>query len=289
MANYKEYDPDNNSIRAYLQAIGKYPLLTPEQELELGRIVKTGTGHERKRAIDRLVTSNLRLGVSIAKKYLNNGVSLQDLIQEGTLGLFLAAEKFDCTLGYRFSTYAYWWVRQAMTRAIGMRSRTIRIPIGRMETLTKIKRVSRELTQSLGRSPSRLEVADAYGIPLDELNNRTDEARPCTSLDIRIGTDETISIGDMVPSDLPSGEDYVWEQETREKIRDSMAYLTDQERISLILRYGLEGTEPLSCDEVCLILGVKLERLRQIRRRAMIKLKGKSCRNPLEGLLCNQS
>ena len=287
MANYKEYDPDANSIRAYLQEIGKHPLLTPEQELELGRIVKMGTPRERKRAIDKLVTSNLRLGVSIAKKHLNNGVSLQDLIQEGTLGLFLAAEKFDYTLGYRFSTYAYWWVRQAMTRAIGMRSRTIRLPVGRMETLTKIKRLSRELTQTLGRSPSRKDVADAYGMPLDEMNTRMDEARQCTSLDLRIGTDETISIGDMIPSDLPSGEDYVWERETREKIRASMAYLTDQERIALVFRYGLEGQEPLSCDEVCLILGVRLERLRQIRRGAMIKMKRKSCMNQLEGLLCN--
>ena len=286
---YKDYDPDNNSIRAYLQAIGKHPLLTPEQELELGHTVKTGTPRERKKAIDQLVTSNLRLGVAIAKKHLNNGVSLQDLIQEGTLGLFLAAEKFDYTLGYRFSTYAYWWVRQAMTRAIGLRSRTIRIPIGRMETLTKIKRLSRELTQTLGRSPSRKELADAYGMPIDELNARMDEARQCTSLDIRIGTDETASLGDMVPSGLPSGEDYVWEQESREKLRDSMASLTYQERTSLILMYGLDSGEPTSNDEACLVLGVKLERLRQIRRGAMVKMRSKTCRNQLEGLLCSQS
>ena len=283
MPNYT----DSNSIRLYLKEIGKHPLLTATEELNLGRIAKTGTPCERKRAIDRLVTSNLRLGVSIAKKYLNNGVPFQDLIQEGSIGLYKAAEKFDYTKEYRFSTYAYRWVRQAMTRTIGLRSRMVQVPIGRMDTIAKINKQAKELSHKLGRWPSRKEIAAYVNMPIEELNTRFIESRRCISTDTLIG-DGTTSLGDLFVSEKSSSEDFVWARQMREVLTNSMGHLTSQERTSLVLKYGLEGSEPLESKEVCAILGVNIERLRQIRRVAMIKMKRNTCRQQLEGLLCDQ-
>ena len=278
---------DSPSVRFYLIQIGKHPLLTAAEELDLGRIARTGTPPQRKRAIDKLVVSNLRLGVSIAKKYLNRGVSLEDLIQEGSIGLYIAANKFDYEKGYRFSTYAYWWVRQAMTREIGLRSRMVQIPIGRIETIGKINKQAKELSHTIGRWPSRKEIADHVGMSIEELNKRFVEAQSCISTDLPIG-DGAVCLGDLFTSEKNGSEDFVWARQARETIVNSMEGMTDQERASLILRYGLEGFEPLDSKDVAAILDVTGDRLRQITRVAMKKMQTKQCRDQLKGLLCDQ-
>ena len=281
------HSPDSNSIRVYLGRIGKHSLLTADQEKELGRIIKTGTPRQRKRAIDKLVICNLRLGVSIAKKYLNHGVALEDLIQEGSIGLYTAAEKFDYTRGCRFSTHAYWWVRQAMTREISRRSRMIQIPIGRIELIGNVNKQAKELSHKLGRWPSRKEIAAHVGMSIEDLNKRFMEARSCISTDTPIG-DGTVSLGDLFVSEKDGSEDFVWAQQARETLVGAMGHLTHQEQTALILRYGLEGFEPLESKEVSEIMGVTPDRLRQITRVAMQRMKTKPCRDRLEGLLCGQ-
>ena len=279
---------DSNSIRAYLKEIGKHRLLTAAEELELGCIIKTGNPIERKRAIDRLVVCNLRLGVSIAKKYLNHGIPLQDLIQEGTIGLYKAAEKFDHTQGNRFTTYAYWWVRQAMTRAIGLRSRMVQVPIGRTDAIRKINKQAKELSQQIGRWPSRNEIAAHVEMPIEELNKRLMEARSCISTDLPIG-DGSACLGDLFTSEASGSEDFVWAIQARESLTKSMEHLTHQERYALAIRYGLEGFEPLGNKEAALMLNVTADRLRQITRGAMHKMSSKKCKQQLEGLLCGQT
>ena len=260
----------DDSVRIYLQQIGKIPLLSGEQELELAKKVLAGD----EAAKQKLAESNLRLVVSIAKKYVGRGMLFLDLIQEGNMGLIKAVEKFDYTKGYKFSTYATWWIRQAITRAIADQARTIRIPVHMVETINKLIRTSRHLLQQLGREPSPVEIAAEMEIPVEKVTGIQKIAQDPVSLETPIGEEEDSHLGDFIQDeDSPAPHDAASYTMLREQLEEVMNTLTPREAKVLKLRFGLEDGKSRTLEEVGKEFNVTRERIRQIEAKALRKLR----------------
>jgi len=257
-------------VRMYLREIGKIPLLTPEEEIELAKRVEEGDEEAKK----KLIEANLRLVVSIAKKYIGRGLSFLDLIQEGNLGLIRAVEKFDYRKGFKFSTYATWWIRQAITRAIADQARTIRIPVHMVETINKLIRVSRQLVQQLGREPTTEEIAQALGLPPEKVEDIQRIAQEPVSLETPIGEEEDSQLGDFLEDkESPNPEEATAGQLLREQLEEMLDELTEREREVLRLRFGLEDGHAHTLEEVGKRFNVTRERIRQIEAKALRKLR----------------
>lgn len=274
--------PLSDPVRMYLREIGKIPLLTSEDEVKLAKGVEAGDAASK----DKLVEANLRLVVSIAKKYIGRGMLFLDLIQEGNLGLIRAVEKFDYHKGYKFSTYATWWIRQAITRAIADQARTIRIPVHMVETINKLIRVSRQLVQKLGREPTAEEIAAGMEIPSDRVEEIQRIAQEPVSLETPIGEEEDSQLGDFLEDkDLPSPEEAAASQILREQLDEMLDDLTEREREVLRLRFGLEDGHAHTLEEVGRRFGVTRERIRQIEAKALRKLRHPSRSKKLKDFL----
>lgn len=268
----------DDSVRIYLQQIGKIPLLSPEEELEIAKQI-----YETKSEIARkvLINANLRLVVSIAKKYIGRGLSFLDLIQEGNMGLIKATEKFDYTKGYKFSTYATWWIQQSITRAIADKARIIRLPIHLIESINKIKKATLDLTTELGRIPVKQEIADKLGISVSKLTSIIKSTQSTISIDTPTGQkDDSNKIIDyIVDESTLAPESLVSQESLLDDIKGMLEQLSPKERDVLILRFGLNNDgNKKTLDEIGTIYGVSRERIRQIENRAISKLK-KLCKN----------
>ncbi|MBA4736690.1 MAG: RNA polymerase sigma factor RpoD [Synechococcus sp.] len=298
-----------DSIRVYLQEIGRIRLLRPDEEIELARKIadllyleelaaqfESDNGREPdnkewaalvemplirfrrrlmlgRRAKEKMVQSNLRLVVSIAKKYMNRGLSFQDLIQEGSLGLIRAAEKFDHEKGYKFSTYATWWIRQAITRAIADQSRTIRLPVHLYETISRIKKTTKVLSQEFGRKPTEEEIAESMEMTIEKLRFIAKSAQLPISLETPIGKEEDSRLGDFIEADIENPEQDVAKNLLREDLEGVLATLSPRERDVLRLRYGLDDGRMKTLEEIGQIFDVTRERIRQIEAKALRKLR----------------
>ena len=257
-----------DSLQLFLNEAGRYPLLTAAEEVELAKRVERGD----QQAKDTMINSNLRLVVSIAKRYQGHGLSLLDLIQEGVIGLIRAVEKFDWRRGFKFSTYATWWIRQAVQRGVANKSRTIRIPVHIAERETRIGRAERDLSTKLGRPPTDDEIAVAAKISLKHLREVRQAARAVTSLDKPLGDDGDSSIGDLVGGEQDGVEAEVEVSLTEEMLQRALEKLPDRERDVVRLRYGLGGDDPKSLEEIGRTLGLTRERVRQIEGNALERL-----------------
>jgi RNA polymerase primary sigma factor len=257
-----------DALQLFMNELARWPLLTAEEEVELAKGIERGD----RAAKERMINSNLRLVVSIAKKYQGHGISLLDLIQEGIIGLIRAVEKFDWRRGYKFSTYATWWIRQAVQRGVANKSRTIRIPVHILEREQKIARAERELSAKLERPPTDAEIAKQAKLSTKHVREVRQAARAVTSLDKPLGDEGDASIGDVVATE-GSFEEEIHLSLTEETLRRAVAELPDRERTVLKLRYGLDGdTDPKSLEEIGRILGLTRERVRQIESRALERL-----------------
>ena len=260
----------DDPVRMYLREIGKIPLLSYEEEIELAKKVLDGDEDAKK----RLAECNLRLVVSIAKKYVGRGMLFLDLIQEGNMGLIKAVEKFDYRKGYKFSTYATWWIRQAITRAIADQARTIRIPVHMVETINKLIRTSRHLLQQMGREPTPEEIAAEMELPVERVMGIQKIAQDPVSLETPIGEEEDSHLGDFVPDESNmSPEDFTIHEMLKEEIGDVLLTLTEREEQVLRLRFGLDDGSPKTLEEVGQMFGVTRERIRQIEAKALRKLR----------------
>jgi RNA polymerase primary sigma factor len=258
-----------DALQLFLNEAGRYTLLTAAEEVELAKRIERGD----KEAKDLMVNSNLRLVVSIAKKYQGHGLSLLDLIQEGIIGLIRAVEKFDWRRGFKFSTYATWWIRQAVQRGVANKSRTIRIPVHIVERETKISRAERDLTTKLGRPPTEEEVAKAAKLPLKQVREVRQAARAVTSLDKPIGADGDSTFGDLFKDERSDFEEEVEVNLEQETLHRAVEKLPEREQEVLRLRYGLDGAEePKSLEEIGRRLGLTRERVRQIEATALERL-----------------
>jgi RNA polymerase nonessential primary-like sigma factor len=309
-----------DSLRSYLHDIGRVPLLSHEQEITLGRQVQDLMALEDlrqelrlrsgdqdpsdaklaaeaglnpaqlrrrlqlgRRAKERMVAANLRLVVSVAKKYTRRNMELLDLIQEGTIGLVRGVEKFDPTRGYKFSTYAYWWIRQGITRAIAEKSRSIRLPIHITESLNKLKKGQRELSQELGRTPTISELALAVDMPEDEVKDLLCRARQPLSLETKVGDSEDTELLDLLASDMVGPSDVVDGECLRNDLEDLVAQLPELQGKVLRLRYGIGGGEPMSLTSIARNLGMSRDKTRNLERRALEGIRSRS--QELEGYL----
>ena len=294
----------SDPVSWYLSTIGRIPLLTPAEEIELGNQVQAMqaftedgsrdfkvedlTTQQRRmlrigrRAKERMMKANLRLVVSVAKKYQGKGLELLDLIQEGSLGLERAVEKFDPTRGYKFSTYAFWWIRQSMTRAIACQSRTIRLPVHLSERLTTIRKVSLDLAHKLGAMPNRLEIAEEMDIELEELDSLLRQALTTSSLDAPVNGEEGRSfLGDLIAdSSAEEPLDIVEQRIHHEQLGRWLSHLSEQEQNVLRLRFGLEGNERHTLAEIGRMMEVSRERVRQVELKALRKLRNLTRRLP---------
>jgi RNA polymerase primary sigma factor len=263
-------EPSLDSLRLYLRSIGQVELLTAAQEVELAKRIERGDMLAKR----QMVEANLRLVVSIAKGYLGRGLSFLDLIQEGSLGLIRAVEKFDYRRGYKFSTYATWWIRQAVTRAIADKARTIRIPVHMVEKLNRVAHVERALVQSLGREPEPHEIADELRWPLDEVRDILRVSQLPVSLEKPVGDEDESELGDFVADDeVAEPFEEASEHLQREGVRRALDALPERERQVIELRYGLSGLEPLTLEEVGRTFGVTRERIRQIETNTLKRLR----------------
>jgi RNA polymerase primary sigma factor len=258
-----------DALQLFLNEMGKYKLLTAEEEVELAKRIERGD----KEAKDLMVNSNLRLVVSIAKKYQGHGLSLLDLIQEGIIGLIRAVEKFDWRRGFKFSTYATWWIRQAVQRGVANKAREIRIPVHIVDRERKIARVERELMAKLGRAPEEEEIAEATKLPLKQVREVQEVARAVTSLDRPVGEEGDTSFGELVAGDEPGPEETLHVSLEEDMLRRAVAALPDRQQEVVKLRYGLNGDgDPKSLDEIGRQLGLTRERVRQLEAEALERL-----------------
>ena len=258
-----------DALRLFLNEISRYPLLTAAEEVELAKRIERGD----QEAKERMVNSNLRLVVSIAKKYQARDLTLLDLIQEGIFGLIRATEKFDWRRGYKFSTYATWWIRQSIERGIANKARTIRIPVHILQRENKIQRAERRLTVELGRDPTDEELAEATELPVQQVHDARNAARAVTSLDRPVGEDEEATLGDLFESEEPRPEEVVQISLREEEVRRAVSELPDPEQKIVKLRYGLDGhPDPKSVEEVVRTLGMSREDVRRIERDALSRL-----------------
>lgn len=275
----------DDPVKVYLKEIGRVPLLNPEEEIELALAIKDG-GPKGDRAKQRLSEANLRLVVSIAKRYVGRGMQFLDLIQEGNLGLIKAVEKFDHTKGFKFSTYATWWIRQAITRAIADQARTIRIPVHMVETINKVKKVSSQLLHENGHEPSAEEIADRLDMPVDKVREIMRVAQEPVSLETPIGEEEDSHLGDFIPDDeAPVPAEAASQTLLKEQLADVLKTLTPREEKVLRLRFGLEDGRPRTLEEVGKEFNVTRERIRQIEAKALRKLRHPSRSKKLRDFL----
>ena len=276
MADAMADDP----VRQYLKEIGNYPLLSLSDEIELAKKIENGDVQAKR----TLAEANLRLVVSIAKRYVGRGLSFLDLIQEGNLGLIKAVDKFDYNKGYKFSTYATWWIRQAITRSIADQSRTIRIPVHMSEVINKTYRVSRSLLQELGREPSEQELANAMNLPIEKVREILKVSADPISLDTRIGEEDDSHLGDFIKDETVVGpEDAASYAMLQEQIKKLLETLTEREQRVLVLRFGLEDGRSRTLEEVGKEFQVTRERIRQIEAKALRKLRHPSRARMLKG------
>ena len=260
----------DDPVKIYLKEIGRVPLLSPDEETELAKRMAEGDSYAKK----RLSEANLRLVVSIAKKYVGRGMQFLDLIQEGNLGLLKAVEKFDYTKGFKFSTYATWWIRQAITRAIADQARTIRIPVHMVETITKVKKVSSQLLHETGHDPSAEEIADKLEMPAERVREIMRIAQDPVSLETPIGEEEDSHLGDFIPDDdAPAPADAASLMLLKEQLNEVLSTLTDREAKVLRLRFGLKDGRSRTLEEVGKEFDVTRERIRQIEAKALRKLR----------------
>lgn len=269
-------------VRMYLKEIGRINLLTREEEIDLAQRVEKGSMAAKK----KLTVSNLRLVVSIAKKYIGRGMSFLDLIQEGNKGLIRAVEKYDWKKGYKFSTYATWWIRQAITRAIADQARTIRVPVHMVETINKLIRTSRRLMQEMGREPSPEEIGKEMEITSEKVREIMKVSQKTTSLETPIGDDEDSYLGDFIPDENIIGPyDLASKKLLKDNLEEVLSALSEREAKVLRMRFGLNGKRPMTLEEVGKEFGVTRERIRQIEAKALRKLKHPSRRKKLQDFL----
>jgi RNA polymerase primary sigma factor len=257
-----------DTLQLFLNEIGRHRLLTPAEELELARRIEKGD----LAAKERMINANLRLVVSIAKKYQGSELTLLDLIQEGILGLIRAVEKFDFRLGYRFSTYATWWIRQAVERGMDAKARAIKLPINLVRTQRKVARAENALAMRLDRTPTDAEIAREAGIQVADLHAMRDAARTVTSLDRPLGEEDDAAFGDLLPGDGPEPDDVVHVSLREQALRRALEDLPERERTVVALRYGIDGGEPCPLREIGRQLGITPERVRQIESKALGRL-----------------
>lgn len=277
-----EGSESTDPVRQYLREIGKFPLLDAEEEIEFAKNFEKNI----KRAKDKLIESNLRLVVSIAKKYIGRGLSLLDLIQEGNQGLIRAVEKYDWRRGFKFSTYATWWIRQAITRAIADQARTIRIPVHMVETINKLYRTSQRLMQDLGREATPEEIGEELELSADRVREIFKISQEVTSLNTPVGEDEDSTLGDFIEdvSQL-SPVDQASRQLLKDHLEEVLSTLSEREAKVLALRFGLDGGQQRTLEEVGKVFGVTRERIRQIEAKALRKLRHPSRRKALQDYL----
>ena len=272
----------DDPVRMYLKDIGKIPLLDPEREAYLAERIALGDQDAK----NELVEANLRLVVSIAKKHVGRGMYFLDLIQEGNLGLMKAVDKFDHTKGYKFSTYATWWIRQAITRAIADQARTIRIPVHMVETIHRVSRASRQLLQEYGREPTTDEIAEKLGMSADKVREIMKASQDPVSLETPIGEEDDSHLGDFIPDDSsPTPAEAVSYQLLREQLNKVLHTLTPREEMVIKLRFGLEDGRTRTLEEVGKEFNITRERIRQIEAKALRKLRHQSRSKPLKGFL----
>ncbi len=275
----------DDPVKVYLKEIGRVPLLTPDEERQLALDIQEG-GYRGERAKQRLSEANLRLVVSIAKRYVGRGMQFLDLIQEGNLGLIKAVEKFDHTKGFKFSTYATWWIRQAITRAIADQARTIRIPVHMVETINKVKKVSSQLLHQNGHEPTADEIAEALELPVDKVREIMRVAQEPVSLETPIGEEEDSHLGDFIPDDdAPVPAEAASHTLLKEQLSTVLKSLTPREEKVLRLRFGMEDGRPRTLEEVGKEFQVTRERIRQIEAKALRKLRHPSRSKKLRDFL----
>jgi RNA polymerase primary sigma factor len=257
-----------DSLGLFLGEIGRYQLLTAAEEVELAKRIERGDVEAK----NRMITSNLRLVVSVARRYQGHGLPLGDLIQEGIIGLVRAVEKFDWRKGFKFSTYAVWWIRQAVQRAVANQSRTIRIPVHVNERRQKLSRARRDLVAKYGREPTEEELAEEAGLPLDHVRDALDAAQALAILDQPVGDEGGASLGDLYAAEQQAPDEEADELLRKEAVRQAVAALPDRQRQVIELRFGLEDDGPVSLEEIGRRLGITRERVRQLEQEALTRL-----------------
>lgn len=277
LENLDDYVAIEDPIKMYLKEIGKIPLLSVDEEMNLAKKICDPDENVRKEARKQMAESNLRLVVSIAKRYMGRGMQLLDLIQEGNIGLLRAVEKFDYQKGFKFSTYATWWIRQAITRSIADQARTIRIPVHMVETINRLIKVQRKLVQELGREPKPIEVAKAMGIPVSKVREIMSFALEPVSMETPIGDEDDSHLGDFLQdSNAKVPVNFAMDVLLHDQLMEVIKSLTEREQKVILLRFGLEDSKPRTLEEVGKVFGITRERIRQIEAKALRKLRNPS-------------
>jgi len=276
-------DDKSQVLDQYLGEMGTHSLLSRDQEYETARLCLEGTPEEREAALAKMVNCNLRLVVSIARQYAWRGVPMSDLIQDGNIGLMRAAQKFEYHRGFKFSTYATWWIRQAVVRCIESQARTIRVPIYKVDLISRIKSKSKELNRVFGREPTRAELADAMEMTIEDIDEHLRMTRPTASLDMPVGQDGDATLSDIVPAtDAPQPGDRLDKLDLGAQVREALSCLTEKEQDILRQRFGLNGVETRSLEAIGKDYGVTRERIRQIELKSLAKLRSLQRRHLLQ-------